>query len=226
MAVFGGYLVADAVDHSLLRICRECHRALSTTDVLLTKSRGWGLDRRLPPSVATMAWRCNPPIPKCRNKTTQGDDQFPFVLCLLVDVVVTVPLLSMSEAAISFSQIRTPLEGGSSSWSWMRTSRRVPCGAGGAEPLGKHVPGHRVGSGLVPTGNPGESRFWGAGTGALSRMERSARFDCVLGPCCSSQGLLSNMTLFNNVLLPLRYHCGLLPARQRQLVMVQLEQLG
>ena len=48
-----------------------------------------------------------------------------------------------------------------------------------------------------------------------------------VGTVLQQPGLLSNMTLFNNVLLPLRYHRGLLPARQReQLVMVQLERLG
>ena len=48
-----------------------------------------------------------------------------------------------------------------------------------------------------------------------------------VGVVLQQPGLLSNMTLFNNVLLPLRYHRGAMSDRQReQLVMGQLERLG
>jgi ABC-type transporter Mla maintaining outer membrane lipid asymmetry ATPase subunit MlaF len=48
-----------------------------------------------------------------------------------------------------------------------------------------------------------------------------------VGPVLQQPGLLSNMTLFNNVLLPLRYHRGTLSDRHReQAVMAQLERLG
>lgn len=47
-----------------------------------------------------------------------------------------------------------------------------------------------------------------------------------VGTVLQQPGLLSNMTLFNNVLLPLRYHRGALSDRQReQAVMGQLERL-
>ena len=48
-----------------------------------------------------------------------------------------------------------------------------------------------------------------------------------VGTVLQQPGLLSNMTLFNNVLLPLRYHRGALSDRHReQAVMAQLERLG
>ncbi len=48
-----------------------------------------------------------------------------------------------------------------------------------------------------------------------------------VGTVLQQPGLLSNMTLFNNVLLPLRYHRGTLSDRHReQAVMAQLERLG
>ncbi len=48
-----------------------------------------------------------------------------------------------------------------------------------------------------------------------------------VGTVLQQPGLLSNMTLFNNVLLPLRYHRGALSDRQReQAVIGQLERLG
>ena len=48
-----------------------------------------------------------------------------------------------------------------------------------------------------------------------------------VGVVLQQPGLLSNMTLFNNVLLPLRYHRGAMPDRLReQTVMGQLERLG
>ena len=48
-----------------------------------------------------------------------------------------------------------------------------------------------------------------------------------VGVVLQQPGLLSNMTLFNNVLLPLRYHRGTMPDRQReQAVMGSLERLG
>ncbi|MGC3976374.1 MAG: ATP-binding cassette domain-containing protein [Nitrospira sp.] len=48
-----------------------------------------------------------------------------------------------------------------------------------------------------------------------------------VGVVLQQPGLLSNMTLFNNVLLPLRYHRGPMPDRHReQAVMGELERLG
>lgn len=48
-----------------------------------------------------------------------------------------------------------------------------------------------------------------------------------VGTVLQQPGLLSNMTLFHNVLLPLRYHRGAMPERSReQAVMEQLERLG
>ncbi len=48
-----------------------------------------------------------------------------------------------------------------------------------------------------------------------------------VGTVLQQPGLLSNMTLFHNVLLPLRYHHGAMPERSReQAVMAQLERLG
>lgn len=48
-----------------------------------------------------------------------------------------------------------------------------------------------------------------------------------LGTVLQQPGLLSNMTLFNNVALPLRYHRGSMSERDRErAVLAQLEQLG
>lgn len=48
-----------------------------------------------------------------------------------------------------------------------------------------------------------------------------------LGTVLQQPGLLSNMTLFNNVVLPLRYHRASMSERHREhLVMVQLERLS
>lgn len=48
-----------------------------------------------------------------------------------------------------------------------------------------------------------------------------------VGVVLQQPGLLSNMTLFNNVLLPLRYHRSAMPDRHReQAVMGELERLG
>lgn len=48
-----------------------------------------------------------------------------------------------------------------------------------------------------------------------------------VGVVLQQPGLLSNMTLFNNVLLPLRYHRSAMPDRHReQVVMGELERLG
>ena len=48
-----------------------------------------------------------------------------------------------------------------------------------------------------------------------------------VGTVLQQPGLLSNMTVFNNVLLPLRYHRGAMSDRDRaQAVMAELERLG
>lgn len=131
----------------------------------------------------------------------------------------------MSEAAISFSQVRTPLEGGSSS---LELDVHITAGQFvalvGPSRSGKSLV-IELAAGLVL---PESGRVTVLGQdwstvqdGAVSPVRLR------VGTVLQQPGLLSNMTLFNNVLLPLRYHRGLLPARQReQLVMVQLERLG
>lgn len=131
----------------------------------------------------------------------------------------------MSEAAISFSQIRTPLEGGLSS---LELDVHIAAGQFvalvGPSRSGKSLV-IELAAGLVL---PESGRVTVLGQdwstvqdGAVSPVRLR------VGTVLQQPGLLSNMTLFNNVLLPLRYHRGLLPARQReQLVMVQLERLG
>ncbi len=131
----------------------------------------------------------------------------------------------MSEAAISFAQVRAPLAG---SASVLELDIQIAAGQFvalvGPSRSGKSL-AIELAAGLVPP----ES-----GTVRVLRLDWSTIADTAASPVrlrvgtvLQQPGLLSNMTLFNNVLLPLRYHRGTMPDRQReQVVMGQLERLG
>jgi phospholipid/cholesterol/gamma-HCH transport system permease protein len=92
VAVFGGYLVADAqLTIPLDAFAGSVVRALSTTDVLMTVLKGLGF------GSAVAAVCCYHGL-SVRSSSTEVPQQATraminsFVLCLLIDVVVTVPL--------------------------------------------------------------------------------------------------------------------------------------
>ena len=71
----------------------------------------------------------------------------------------------------------------------------------------------------------GHVRILGHDLAGLSEEELIA-LRMRVGIVFQQPGLLSNMTLYNNVALPLRYHRGLVDEALRPLVMAQLEALG
>lgn len=130
----------------------------------------------------------------------------------------------MSPAAISFAKVQAPLVGSAS-----RLQLDLQIDAGqfvalvGPSRSGKSL-AIELAAGLV---------FPESGTVRVLGLDWSSVQDDGAGPVrlrvgtvLQQPGLLSNMTLFNNVLLPLRYHRGAMPDRQReQVVMEQLARL-
>nr|MBI3611796.1 ATP-binding cassette domain-containing protein [Nitrospirota bacterium] len=79
-------------------------------------------------------------------------------------------------------------------------------------------------AGLV-TPERGAARLFGRDVSDLDE-EELAELRQRVGTVLQVPGLLSNMTVFNNVALPLRYHRGLSDEEVEPLVMVHLEALG
>lgn len=131
----------------------------------------------------------------------------------------------MSEAAIIFEKVRAPMLGGDLC---LDMDLRIAAGAWvvcvGPSRAGKSLM-VELAAGLV---TPESGRVFVLGqdwNGVPDEDPRSVRLK--VGVVLQQPGLLSNMTLFNNVLLPLRYHRGAMPDRQReQAVMGSLERLG
>lgn len=131
----------------------------------------------------------------------------------------------MSEAAIIFDKVRAPMLGGDRH---LEMDLRITSGeyvaCVGPSRAGKSLM-VELAAGLVAP-ESGRVLVLGLDWNDVSDDDpRSVRLK--VGVVLQQPGLLSNMTLFNNVLLPLRYHRGALPDRQReQAVMGQLERLG
>ncbi|HQR13393.1 MAG TPA: ATP-binding cassette domain-containing protein [Nitrospira sp.] len=131
----------------------------------------------------------------------------------------------MSEAAIIFEKVRAPMLGGDRH---LEMDLRITPGACvvciGPSRAGKSLL-VELAAGLVV---PEAGRVFVLGQDWKEVPDddpRSVRLK--VGVVLQQPGLLSNMTLFNNVLLPLRYHRGAMPDRQReQAVMGHMEQLG
>lgn len=131
----------------------------------------------------------------------------------------------MSDAAIIFEHVRAPmLDGGS----WLNINLRIAVGEWvacvGPSRAGKSLM-VELAAGLVA---PESGRVIILGQNwreVPDEAPESVRLR--VGVVLQQPALLSNMTLFNNVLLPLRYHRGSTPDRQReQMVMDRLERLG
>lgn len=131
----------------------------------------------------------------------------------------------MSEAAIIFDKVRAPMLGGDRH---LEMDLRITSGeyvvCVGPSRAGKSLM-VELAAGLVAP-ESGRVLVLGLDWNDVSDDDpRSVRLK--VGVVLQQPGLLSNMTLFNNVLLPLRYHRGAMPDRQReQAVMGQLERLG
>ncbi len=131
----------------------------------------------------------------------------------------------MSETAISFAQVRAPLAG---STSCLQLDLQITAGQFvalvGPSRSGKSL-AIELAAGLLPP-QSGKVMVLGQDWSAVEEAGKgSVRLR--VGAVLQQPGLLSNMTLFNNVLLPLRYHRGAMLDRQReQVVMAQLERLG
>lgn len=131
----------------------------------------------------------------------------------------------MSEAALVLEQVRTPMSG---SLHHLEVDLRIASGEFvalvGPSRSGKSLI-IELAAGLV---SPEAGRVMLLGhewTEALDNESSPVRLR--VGTVLQQPGLLSNMTLFNNVLLPLRYHRGAMSDRNReQAVMARLEQLG
>lgn len=131
----------------------------------------------------------------------------------------------MNEAALVLEQVRTPMAG---SPHVLDVDLRVAAGEFvvlvGPSRSGKSLT-IELAAGLV---RPEAGRVVLLGhewSDALESEQTPVRLR--VGTVLQQPGLLSNMTLFHNVLLPLRYHHGAMPERSReQAVMAQLERLG
>lgn len=131
----------------------------------------------------------------------------------------------MSEAAISFAQVRAPLAGGTSC---LQLDLQIEAGQFvalvGPSRSGKSL-AIELAAGLLPP-QSGKVMVLGQDWSAVDEADDSP-VRLRVGTVLQQPGLLSNMTLFNNVLLPLRYHRGAMPDREReQVVMAQLGRLG
>jgi len=131
----------------------------------------------------------------------------------------------MSDAAIIFEQVRAPMLGGDSC---LEMDLRIPSGEWvacvGPSRAGKSLMVELAAGLVVP--ESGRVIVLGQDWREVPDDEpESVRLR--VGVVLQQPGLLSNMTLFNNVLLPLRYHRGSIPDRRREhMVMSQLERLG
>ena len=131
----------------------------------------------------------------------------------------------MSEAAIIFENVRAPMGNGELC---LEMDLRITSGefvaCVGPSRAGKSLM-VELAAGLVAP-QTGRVLVLGQDWSAVPDDDRrSVRLR--VGVVLQQPGLLSNMTLFNNVLLPLRYHRGAMSDDQReQTVMGQLERLG
>ena len=92
VAVFGGYLVADAqLTIPLDAFAESVIRALSTTDVFMTAIKGLGFGSAVAAVCCYHGLAVRSSYTEVPQQTTRAMINS-FVLCLLVDVVVTVPL--------------------------------------------------------------------------------------------------------------------------------------
>jgi len=131
----------------------------------------------------------------------------------------------MSEATLVFEQVRTPMSG---SPHHLEADLSIAAGqfvaVVGPSRSGKSLI-VELAAGLVPPDYPPEFLLGQDWSHATEREETPLRIR--VGTVLQQPGLLSNMTVFNNVLLPLRYHRGALSDRDRaQVVMAELAQLG
>mgnify|MGYP000847511447 FL=1 len=131
----------------------------------------------------------------------------------------------MSEAAIIFDKVRASMLGGDL---WLELDLKIMAGecvvCVGPSRAGKSLM-VELAAGLIA---PESGRVLVLGQG-WSEVPDDAPGSVRLkvGVVLQQPGLLSNMTLFNNVLLPLRYHRSAMPDRHReQVVMGELERLG
>ena len=92
VAVFGGYLVADAqLTIPLDAFAESVIRALSTTDVFMTAIKGLGFGSAVAAVCCYHGLAVRSSYTEVPQQTTRAMINS-FVLCLLIDVVVTVPL--------------------------------------------------------------------------------------------------------------------------------------
>jgi phospholipid/cholesterol/gamma-HCH transport system ATP-binding protein len=127
------------------------------------------------------------------------------------------PVLELSGAAVEME--------GQGEWSDLTLSldEGEACALIGPNRGGKSL-ALKLCAGLV-TPERGAARLFGQDLNALNE-EELAELRQRVGTVLQAPGLLSNMTVFNNVALPLRYHRGLSGEELEPLVMVRLEALG
>lgn len=127
------------------------------------------------------------------------------------------PVLELSGAAVEME--------GQGQWSDLTLSldEGEACALIGPNRGGKSL-ALKLCAGLV-TPERGAARLFGQDLNELNE-EELAELRQRVGTVLQAPGLLSNMTVFNNVALPLRYHRGLSDEELEPLVMVRLEALG
>ncbi|MBM4135101.1 MAG: ATP-binding cassette domain-containing protein [Nitrospira sp.] len=127
------------------------------------------------------------------------------------------PVLELSGAAVEME--------GQGQWSDLTLSldEGAACALIGPNRGGKTL-ALKLCAGLV-TPEQGAARLFGQDLNELNE-EGLAELRQRVGTVLQAPGLLSNMTVFNNVALPLRYHRGLSDEELEPLVMVRLEALG
>jgi phospholipid/cholesterol/gamma-HCH transport system ATP-binding protein len=127
------------------------------------------------------------------------------------------PVLELSGAAVEME--------GQGQWSDLTLSldEGEACALIGPNRGGKSL-ALKLCAGLV-TPEQGAARLFGQDLNELNE-EELAELRQRVGTVLQAPGLLSNMTVFNNVALPLRYHRGLSDEELEPLVMVRLEALG
>ncbi len=127
------------------------------------------------------------------------------------------PVLELSGAAVEME--------GQGQWSDLTLSldEGEACALIGPNRGGKSL-ALKLCAGLV-TPERGAARLFGQDLNELNE-EELVELRQRVGTVLQAPGLLSNMTVFNNVALPLRYHRGLSDEELEPLVMVRLEALG
>ncbi len=127
------------------------------------------------------------------------------------------PVLELSGAAVEME--------GQGQWSDLTLSldEGEACALIGPNRGGKSL-ALKLCAGLV-TPEQGAARLFGQDLNELNE-EELVELRQRVGTVLQAPGLLSNMTVFNNVALPLRYHRGLSDEELEPLVMVRLEALG